>query len=100
MDEQKKSLQRQLRNIEKVASTDPVPRDRQKEIWKEEVQEIEKNRASAGASEDAEDVTEAAEAAGQAEESPPDRLDMQMLSKEMEERKAIFETRIRALSEK
>ena len=36
----------------------------------------ERNRASAGASQDAEEVTEAAELAGQAEESPQERLRM------------------------
>ena len=37
MDEQKKSLQRQLREIEKFAN-------RQKEVWKEELEEIERKR--------------------------------------------------------
>ena len=36
LDEQKKSLQRQLRDIEKFIDMDPVLRDRQKERWKEE----------------------------------------------------------------
>ena len=33
LEEQQKSLQRQLRDIEKFASMDPVFRDRQKEVW-------------------------------------------------------------------
>ena len=37
LDEQKKSLQRQLRVIEKFTDMDPVLRDRQKERWKEEL---------------------------------------------------------------
>ena len=44
LDEQKKSLQRQLRDIEKFTDMDPVFRDRQKERWKEELQEIERKR--------------------------------------------------------
>ena len=36
--EQKKSLQRQLRDIEKLTDMDPIFRDRQKEKWKEELQ--------------------------------------------------------------
>ena len=67
LDEQKKSLQRQLRDVEKFAS---------KEISKEELQEIERKRTELlpGASEDAEEVPKAAELAGQAEESPQERL--------------------------
>ena len=34
LEEQKKSLQRQLRDIEKFARMDPVFKGRQKEIWK------------------------------------------------------------------
>ena len=64
-EEQKKSLQRQLRDIEKFASMDPVFRERQKEMWIEELEDVEeKNRASAGASEDAEEVTKAVKLAG------------------------------------
>ena len=41
LEERKKSLRRQLRDIEKFASMDPVYRDRQ-EVWKEELEEIER----------------------------------------------------------
>ena len=46
LEEQKKSLQRRLRDIEKFASMDPVFRDRQKEIWKEELEEIGRKRTA------------------------------------------------------
>ena len=41
LEDQKKSLQRQLWDIEKFASMDLVFRDRQ-EVWKEELKEIER----------------------------------------------------------
>ena len=44
LDEQKNSLQRLLRDIEKFANMDLVFRDRQKEKWKEELQEIERKK--------------------------------------------------------
>ena len=44
LDEQKKSLQRQLRDIEKFASMDPVFREGQKVVWKEDLEEIERKR--------------------------------------------------------
>ena len=44
LEQQKKRLQRQLRDIEKFVSMDPVFRDRQKEIWKEVLEEIERTR--------------------------------------------------------
>ena len=52
-----------------------VYRDRQKESWKEELQEIERKRTELlpGAPEDAEKVSEAAEFAGQEEELPQGR---------------------------
>ena len=62
LEEQKKSLQRQLRDIEKFASMDPVFQgqtegdlERRAGRYSEE-----KDRASAGASEGAEEVTKAA----------------------------------------
>ena len=42
LNEQKKSLQRKLRKIEKFANIDPASRDRHKEVWKEELEEIER----------------------------------------------------------
>ena len=57
---EEKSLQRQLWEIEKFASVDPVFRERQNKMWKEDLQEIERkrpDRACAGASEYAEEVT-------------------------------------------
>ena len=44
MDEQKKSLQRQLREVEKLPNMVPALRDKQKEAWKEELEEIERER--------------------------------------------------------
>ena len=44
LDERKKHLQRQWRDIEKFTDSDPNIRDRQKERWKEELQEIERKR--------------------------------------------------------
>ena len=101
--EQKESLQR---DIEKFASMDPAPRDRQQEIWKEELEEIERKRTEL--------LPEHQKM--QKRSQKPHRLrdeqrnhlknardceeEMQMLNKEMEERKALYETRFRALSEK
>ena len=51
LDKRKKHLQRQLRDIEKLADMDQVLRNRQKESWKEELEE---DGTSAGAPEDAE----------------------------------------------
>ena len=45
LEEQKKSLRRQLREIEKFANMDPAFRNKQKEVWKEELEEIERKRA-------------------------------------------------------
>ena len=39
-----KSRQQLLWEIEKFASVDPVFRDRQKEVWKEELEDIERKR--------------------------------------------------------
>ena len=44
LDEQKKSLQRQEREIGKFANMDPVVRNHQKEVWKKELEEIERKR--------------------------------------------------------
>ena len=44
LEEQKTSRQRQLRDIEKFASKDLVFRERQKEVWDEELEEIERKR--------------------------------------------------------
>ena len=44
LDEQKKSLQKQLRDIEKFTDMEPMVRDRQKEKWKCQLQEIERKR--------------------------------------------------------
>ena len=51
----KKSLQRQVREIDKLANMDPVVRNHQKEGWKKELGGIERKRT-----EDAEEVTKAA----------------------------------------
>ena len=58
--------QRQLREIEKLPNMSLALRDKQKEAWKEELEEIErrKDRAFAGASENAEEVTKTAKLAG------------------------------------
>ena len=63
LNEHKKSLRRQRREIDKFASMDLVLRDRQKEIRNEELEEIERKRTDL-LSEDAEEVTKAAELAG------------------------------------
>ena len=63
LDEQNLSLQRQkVREIDKFANMDLVVRNQQKETWKKELEEFEKkkDRAFAGASEDAEEVAKAA----------------------------------------
>ena len=67
LDEQKKSLQRQLRDIEKLTDMEPMHRDGQKESWKDELQEIERKRTELllEVPNDAEEVSEAAEFAGQ-----------------------------------
>ena len=44
LDEQKKSLQRQVREIDKFANMDPVVRNQQKEAWMKELEEIERKR--------------------------------------------------------
>ena len=44
LDEQKKSLQKELRDIEKFTDMEPMVRDSQKEKWKCQLQEIERKR--------------------------------------------------------
>ena len=44
LDEQKKSLQRQVREIDKFANMDLVVRNQQKEAWKKELGEFEKKK--------------------------------------------------------
>ena len=44
LDERRKHLQRQMRDFEKFTDLDPNFRDRQRECWKEELQEIERKR--------------------------------------------------------
>ena len=84
---------------------DPVIRDRQKEIWKEELEEIERKRTELLPEQMMQKRSQKLQSlrdkqrnhlknAGDCEE------EMQMLNKEMEERKALYETRFRALSEK
>ena len=75
LDEQKKSIQLQLRDIEKFASMDPVFRDRLKEIRKEDLQEIERKRTELLPERQKmqKEVSEGAELAGQAEVSPQER---------------------------
>ena len=72
VDERKKHLRRQLRDIGKLTDLEPMLRDRQKESWKEEVQEFERRRTELLPEhpEDAEEVSEAAQFAGQEEELP------------------------------
>ena len=108
LEEQKKSLQRQLRDIENFASMDPFfrDRDRQKEVWKEELEEIERKRTELlpehqkmqKSSQKSQSLGERQrnhlKSARECEE------EMQMLNEEMEERKTLYETRFRALSEK
>ena len=78
LDEQKNSLQRQLREIEKFANMDPVFRDKQKEVWKEELEEIEikRDRASAGAFDDAEEVTKSCKVCGISRRTTSRRLEI------------------------
>ena len=44
LDVQKKSLQRQVREIDKFANMDLVVRNQQKEAWKKDLEEIERKR--------------------------------------------------------
>ena len=77
LDEQTKNLQRQMRELEKMPNLDPGFRDRQKEIWKEELQEIERKRTELLLEHQKmqrEEVTKYAELAGQAKEQPQERL--------------------------
>ena len=66
LDEQRKRLQRQLRDIEKFTDMEPMFRDIQKEKWEDQLQEIERKRTEAP--EDAEEVSEVAEFAAQEED--------------------------------
>ena len=102
----RKSLQRQLLDIEKFANMDPVFRDRQKEKWKEELQEIESKRTellpehqkmqkSSQKLKSMQDKKRKCFKDACACEGAP-----QLLQQKMEERKTLFETRVRALSEK
>ena len=64
LDEQRRSLQKQPRDIEKFTDVDQMFRDSQKDKWKEQLQEIERKRTFLRAPEDAEEVS----SAGQEEE--------------------------------
>ena len=90
-----KSLQRQLRDVEKFASMDPFFRDRQKEVWKEELEEIERKRTELLPE------NQKVQKRSQKSQSLRDKQmnhfknacaceeEMQMLHREMEERKAL-----------
>ena len=104
-DEQKKSLQRQPRYIEKFACMDRVFKDRQKEIWKEELQEIERKRTELLPEQKMQKRSLKLQSLQDKQRNHLMNAcaceeEMQMLSEEVEERKALFETRLRALSEK
>ena len=106
LDEQKKSLQRQLREIEKFANMDPAFRNKQKEVWKEELEEIERKRT--------EFLLEHQKMQKKSQKlqslrgkqrnyfmTPRDcEEEMQTLNKEWEEQNALHGTRCRALSER
>ena len=106
LDEQKKSLHRQLRDVEKFANMDPVFRDRQIEKWKEDLQEIERKGTELSLEHQKMQKT------SQKLQSIQDKQrkyfkdacaceeEMQLLHQEMKERKTLFETRVPALSEK
>ena len=106
LEEQKKSLQRQLRDIEKSASMDPVFRDGQKETGKEELEEIARTRTELLP--EHQTMQKRSQKLQSLRDKQRNHLkndrdceeEMQMLNKEMEERKALYETRFRALSEK
>ena len=106
LDERKKHLQRQLRDIEKLADMEQVLRDRHKEGWKEELQEIERrNTELLPAHHKMQKRCQKLQSlqdkkkkylkdAGGCEEG------MRMLHEENEERQARFQARCQTLSEK
>ena len=105
LNERKKSLQRQLRDIKKFASTDPVFRDRQQEIWKQGLQGIE--RKGTELLWEHLKMQKRSQKLQSLQDKQRNHLknacacekEMQMLNKEMEERKALHETRFQASSE-
>ena len=96
LDEHKKSLQRQLRDIEKFANMDPIFRSRQKEKWKEELQEIEGKRTELLP--ECQKMQKRSQKLESLQEKKRKHLkdacaceeDAQLLNQEMEERKALF----------
>ena len=106
LDEQKKSILRQLRDIEKFASMDPVLRDRQKEIRKDELQENERKRTELPP--EHQKMQKMSQKLQRLQDKQRYHFksvgaheeEMQLLDKEMEERKALSETRFWGLSEK
>ena len=69
LDDQKESLQKELRDIEKFTDMEPMVRDSQKEKWKCQLQEIERKRTELlQEHQKMQKVSEVAEFAGQEEE--------------------------------
>ena len=105
-DEQKKNLQRQLRDIiDRFASLDQVFRDRQKDIWKEELEEIERKRTELLT--EHQKIQKRTQKLQNLQDKQKNHFnnacaceEVRMLNEEMEERKALHETRFLALSEK
>ena len=104
----KKSLQRQLLDIEKFANMDPVFRDRHKEKRKEELQEIESKRTELlpehqkmqKRSQKLQSMQDKKKKKKCFKDACACEGATQLLHQEMEVRKTFFETRVRALSEK
>ena len=106
LDEQKKSLQRQVREIDKFANMDPVARNQQMEAWKKELEEIERKRTellpehqkmqkkSQKLQSLRDEQNNHLKTAGECED------EMQKVSKEWEEHRAQYEMRFHVLSEK
>ena len=106
LDEQKKSLQKQLGDTEKLTDMELVLRDSQKEKWKGQLQETERKRTELlrehkkmqKRSQKLQSLRD--KQRNHLVNAPDGEEEMQKLSAEMEERKALYETRFRALSEK
>ena len=79
---EEKSLQRQLWEIEKFASVDPVFRERQNKMWKEDLQEIERKRPEL--------VLEPLKMQRRSQKAADSEEEVQMLNEEMEERMALY----------
>ena len=100
-----KENMRQLGDIEKFASLDPVCRDRQKEIWKEELEEIERKRTELPP--ERQKLQKRSQKLQSLRDKQRNHLknardceEVQTLNVEWEDPKAHYETRFRALSEK